>query len=101
MRIDLKTFGFKSGRALKDFVARRISAALAHGADQLRWVVVRLLDENGPRGGLDKVCRVELVYRHREPLLVTAVSSDYYTAVEAAARRAGRASNRLLERQRF
>jgi putative sigma-54 modulation protein len=101
MKIDLKTLGFRAGETLQSFVVRRISVALSHSADQLKRVIVRLADENGPRGGLDKLCRVELVYRHGLPQVVAAVSTDYYSAVEAAARRAGRASDRLLERHRF
>ncbi len=99
MRIHLATHGFQAGQALLDHTLRRVSAALSHFADQVVRVVVRVEDTNGPRGGLDKCCSITLQVPHLSPVVVAAVSPDYYDAVDRAARRAGRAARRAFERR--
>jgi hypothetical protein len=98
MRIELKALGFQSGIALKDFVIRKLSAALAHGAKEVKRVIVRLSDLNGPKGGVDKECRVELVFHRGQPQMVAATANDYFSAVHLAARRAGRISLQVQRR---
>lgn len=101
MRILLKSLGFHIGESLQHYVTRRLQAALSHWSDRLGRVVVRISDENGPRGGLDKACSIQLDLPRREPVLVTAVSSDYYSAVDLAVRRAGRVASRTFNRREF
>lgn len=100
MKVHLKAMGFRAGEAIQEHVLRRISAALAHWADQVHRVVVRLSDNNGPRGGVDKSCSIQLEGPMGIPVVVTAVSPDFYTSVDLAARRAGRAAQRVFDRQR-
>jgi hypothetical protein len=84
---------------LRQHVRRRLHATLSHWAGRLVRVVVRFADENGLRGGLDKVCSIQLEVLRQEPVLVTAVSSDYFSAVDMAVRRAGRAATNLFDRR--
>ena len=99
MRILLKPLGFNAGAALNGHVALRLNGALAHWADRLGRVVVRIVDANGPRGGLDKVCSIQVLVPNRTFVAVTAVASDYYAAVDLAVRRACRAVARALGRR--
>ncbi len=101
MRILLKSLGFNVEESFRQHVARRLQAALSHWTDRLGRVVVRLVDANGPRGGLDKTCSVHLEVLRGEPVVVTAVSSDYYSAVDLAIRRAGRLASRTFERRPY
>jgi hypothetical protein len=64
-------------------------------------VVVRIADANGPRGGPDKVCSIQLDVPRHEPVVVTAVSSDYFSAVDMAVRRAGRAAAHVFDRRPY
>lgn len=99
MRILLKFLGFNPGETLREHVFRRLQAVLAHWSDRLGRVVVRIVDVNGPRGGLDKSCSIQLEVPRRAPVVVSAVSSDYYAAVDQAAHRAGHVAVRLFHRR--
>jgi len=101
MRILLKAQGFPTGETLRQHVVRRLHATLSHWAGRLARVVVRLADENGPRGGPDKVCSIQLDVLRQEPVVVTAVSSDYFSAVDLAVRRAGRAASNRFDRRPY
>jgi len=101
MRILLKSLGFGAGETFRQHVTRRLQAALSHWTDRLGRVVVRLVDANGPRGCLDKTCSIHLEVFRGEPVVVTAISSDYYSAVDLAVRRAGRAASRTFERRPY
>ena len=101
MRIHVKALGFQTGAVLERHVLRRVQAALSHVAGQLGRVVVRILDANGPRGGLDKTCSIQLATPGRPVLVVSAVADDYYAAVDLASRRVGRAASRMLQRRPY
>lgn len=59
---------------------------------------VSLMDQNGPRGGLDKRCRIE-VDGGREPEVVTEEThADLHAAINRATERTGRSFARALER---
>lgn len=99
MRVVLKPLGFNPGAALRRHVSLKVCAALAHWTERLGHVVVRVADANGPRGGLDKVCSIHLRVPRRSFVVVTAVASDYYAAVDLAVGRACRAVARAFERR--
>lgn len=98
MRVFLKPLGFNPGATLRRYVSLKVSAALARWTGRLAQVVVRVADVNGPRGGLDKVCSIHLLVPHRSFVVVTAVASDYYAAVDLAVSRACRAAARAFDR---
>ena len=54
-----------------------------HGA--VAQVRVRLEDINGPDGGVDKRCRVEVAVIGQEPVAVTATARSWQSSIEAAA----------------
>lgn len=98
MKIEIKSTGFSTTEALREHVGRRLGNALARRADGIQRVVVRMSDENGPRGGIDKRCRIEVVLRGHSPQVAEAVAGDLYAAIDAASRRLGRAVDRSFER---
>lgn len=61
MRIQLLTSSFRLSRSLKSFVRMNATLALSPFEERLRLVIVRLSDINGPRGGNDKRCHVQLI----------------------------------------
>ncbi len=71
---------------------------------RLHWMVARarvhLDDVNGPRGGVDKRCRIELQASAAEPVVVTSLATDWRRALDAALARAARALLRLFRRER-
>jgi hypothetical protein len=71
---------------------------------RLQWLVpsarIRLSDLNGPRGGVDKRCQVELHTAGAGTVVVTAVASHWPAALDRALARAGRALLRAWRRAR-
>jgi hypothetical protein len=71
---------------------------------RLTWLVPRakvlLSDINGPRGGLDKRCQVELRTDGDRSVVITSIARDWRTALDSALARAARALVRLLHRGR-
>jgi ribosome-associated translation inhibitor RaiA len=75
---------------LREVAARRVDFVLR----RLNWLVatvrVRFADENGPRGGIDKRCRIELATPGKPTVVATSKASEWRGAFELALARAAR-----------
>ena len=75
---------------LRDLAERRVRFVLR----RLGWLVpraeVQMSDVNGPRGGLDKRCQVELRTDGAGSVVVTSLAGDWRTALDNALARAMR-----------
>ena len=100
MRIDIQTSEFSLTDGLREYTERRLQYALSWASDDLRKVVVRLSDINGPRGGNDKRCRIQVPFRGGADVVIEDTESDLYLAIDRAADRAERAVARRMERIR-
>lgn len=100
MKILVRFHGLQASSALGEHARRRASARLGRFRDQLSRVVIRLGDVNGPRGGVDKRCQIEVQGRRIEPAALEQMSSDPYTAVDRALERVARSVGRRLSRSR-
>jgi len=100
MNIDVQSLGFPITLALADHARRRLRFALTRHNDRIRRVDVRLGDENGPRGGVDKFCRIR-VYLIDAPVAVIAdIGSDLYGVIDRTVDRVGRVVVKRLDRSR-
>lgn len=86
--------------ALADHVRRRLGFALGPYGERMQRVSVRLGDENGPRGGVDKFCRIHVHLAGAPAALAEDVGADLYAAIDRAADRIGRVVGRRLDRTR-
>jgi ribosome-associated translation inhibitor RaiA len=100
MRIEIHHANMRRSDALGETVERRIADALGRLAHRIRDVSVWIADINGPRGGHDKSCRIQVRLAHGPALVVDHVSADPYTAASGAVDRAGRAVQRRIDRKR-
>lgn len=75
---------------LRDLTERRVRFVLR----RLTWLVphaeVQMSDVNGPRGGIDKRCQVELRTDSAGSVVVACVATDWRTALDNALARAAR-----------
>lgn len=99
-RISVQSRRFPLDRPLRLAVPRILSAALSQFARRLRAVHVWLEDVNGPRGGVDIRCRIELALRPRGRIVVSSLAPNGYVAVADAASRAGKMINSRIDRAR-
>ena len=99
MTIDIRGAAIAPTPAVLEYVVRRIQSALGRLEANVRGVVVRLGDANGPRGGIDKTCRV-LARMRRGTVVIDEVDRDLYVAIDRAADRLRRAAVRVIDRHR-
>ncbi len=100
MNIDIQTSGISASAGLRRFVRRRVDFAFSTRSDQIVRILVRLADVNGPRGGDDKSCLVQVRIPGQPDVIVENVESNLYVAIHRAIDRAGWTTARKLERQR-
>ena len=83
---------------LRDLTERRVRFVLR----RLGWLVpraeVQMSDVNGPRGGIDKRCQVELRTDGAGSVVVASVASDWRAALNTALAKAARFLMRALRR---
>ena len=99
MHVDTQTREFSLTAGLHDYLRRRIEFALGRYRDAIRRVTVRLRDLNGPRGGADKQCQLQVELAGQPALVISDTDPDLYVAIGRAAKRADRQVARRLGRR--
>jgi len=97
-RLELRTGGEELEPGLNDWVYDRIGRQLGKYATQIERVQVRFGDENGPKGGNDKVCMVHVILSKLPPVVVEMRGDTQREAFDLAANRAERATRRSMEK---
>lgn len=100
MKIDIQARNFSLTNALHEYIQRRLGFALSSRDEYIQRVMVRLSDINGPRGGKDKCCHIQVVLPQLADVVIEDVELDMYVAIDRATDRAGRTVSRKLSRQR-
>lgn len=96
MLIEIHCRDFVLTDALQEHVLKRLGFTLSRASSHVRRVDVTLADLNGPRGGIDKRCLVQIRLDGQQPVVVQDIQSDLYSAIDRAAGRAGRTVMRRL-----
>ena len=99
MQIDIQTRNFSLTDALRSHAERRLRFALTCCDDHIQRVVMRLSDINGPRGGADKLCHLQVVLDGLPDVVVEDIEADLYIAIDRATDRAERTLLRKIDRQ--
>ena len=85
---------------LRTLAERRVRQALKRLAWLVPRVRVHLSDINGPRGGIDKRCQVELMTDSGQPIVVTSLARDWFSALQSALARAAQSLLHNWQRSR-
>ena len=101
MNVDIQSLGFPITVALSDHTTRRLRFGLTRHSDRIQRVVVRLGDKNGPRGGVDKFCRIQVYLIDAPVAVVEDIGVDMYAVIDRAADRVGRVVVKHLDRSRI
>jgi len=99
MQINIQARSFSLTNALKNHIQRRLRFALTSSTGHIQRVIVRLSDINGPRGGSDKRCHIQVVLNGLPDVVIEDTESDLYLAISRAAGRASRNVARRFRRQ--
>ena len=100
MRLTIHANGFLLTEALRAHTEQRIAIALGWAGQHMRKLAVSLSDINGPRGGVDKRCRIHVQLGAGREVIIEDTEDDLYDAINRAAERADRAVLRQIQRNR-
>lgn len=97
MRMLIRTSGGWPPAAI-ELVRTRLEFALGRFTGRVRSLRVTLKDLNGPRGGLDKHCRIAIrLDRPARLIVIEDVDSEPEAAISRAAERAARTVTRAID----
>ena len=97
MELFIRARGFEVDRETRDMIVRRTRFALDAFGARIASVAVFLVDLNGPRGGVDKLCQVNI---RTEGLGQLAVIEQGQTVAGAVNRALRTAKHRVAEEVR-
>ena len=100
MHIDIQARGFELTEGLREHTYRRLKFATDWALDEVRTVKVRLSNVNGPRGGEDKHCLIQIPLSGRQQILVHDTETDMYVAIDRAIGRVEHLLSKRIGRKR-
>ena len=100
MRMTIQANGFEMTAALRAYTEQRLASALGWAREHMHKLAVSLSDINGPRGGVDKRCKIQVQLGGGREVIIEDTEADLYAAIDRAADRADRAVVRQVERTR-
>ena len=101
MQILFRSKGLPNVNQVRDHTRRRLQFALGRFQDAVASVRVSVEDVNGPKGGVDKHCRLRVtLVEGGPPILAEGWDEEVPAAVDAAAQRLTRSVTRALSRRR-
>ena len=86
------------GSQLRDLSVERVRFALRRLTALVPWAKVQFSDVNGPRGGVDKRCQVELKTEGAGTVVIASLARDWRTALDRSLARATRVVKRGMQR---
>jgi putative sigma-54 modulation protein len=88
MNIDIQARGFELTEGLREHTYRRLKFATDWAMDDVKTIKVRLSDINGPRGGADKHCLIQIPMAKKQQIVIHDTEADLYIAIDKAIKRA-------------
>lgn len=100
MTLEIRTHQVALHPILRSKIEERVLWSLGRFADRATKVCVKLTDINGPRGGVDKHCRIEVTVRGQKPLMIEDYDAELLPVVGKVTERLRLALARASERAR-
>lgn len=86
------------GSQMRDLSVERVRFTLRRLSGLVPRAKVQFSDVNGPRGGVDKRCQVELSTEAAGTVVIASLARDWRTALDRSLRRATRVLTRSMQR---
>lgn len=100
MQVDIQTTGFLLTDSIKNYTIAHMRFALNRNDALIMRTRVWLADINGPRGGVDKRCQIELKLAGQNNIVIEDIEADLYVAIDRASERCMRTLARRITRSR-
>ena len=88
MQLSIRTRSVELTDDFRDLVTKRMQLALDTFGDRIENTFVYLMDLNGPRGGVDKLCQITIHVHRAGDVVVRETGGTLAAALNRAARRA-------------
>jgi ribosomal subunit interface protein len=89
MQVEIRGRDLEVTDALRNFTERRLQVALDRFWDRIEGIEASVADLNGPRGGIDKECRLRALLVRGGEVVARATDADSYSAIVQAVHRLG------------
>ena len=99
MKTDINFRSLKADSATKKHIDRRLSFALARSEHMIQSAAVTISDINGPKGGVDKQCRVVIKAAGVPRIVISEKQAAMGLAIDRAISRASQSLARHLKRK--
>jgi hypothetical protein len=86
------------GSQMRNLSVERVRFALRRLGTMVRRAKVQFYDVNGPRGGVDKRCQLELSTQAAGTVVIASLARDWRTALDLSLGRATQVLTRRLQR---
>jgi len=100
MELVVKARNLVESSKLRHYVQKRLSFAFDRHENYILRVEVRLEDINGPKGGKDKQCKIQIILNGFGNVNVAHLDSDIHSAIDKAATKAFRSIASRIERRK-
>jgi ribosomal subunit interface protein len=100
MELEIRGQNMRVGDRLHEQVERQMNFALGQFESWISAATVHLEDVNGPKGGIDKQCRVLVNLKGGKTLKVEDLDADIGIAINRAADRVGQVVGREVDKRR-
>lgn len=100
MKLEIRTRRVRLDEELRNLIATRVETALDRFAGRIQRVRFQVDDVNGPKGGVDKACRIEVIGRRQWSVFLEDQDSDLRAAVDRLTDRAQRAVRRTMKKMK-
>jgi len=99
MQIEIQARDFTVTESMGAYIEQRLNFLLNNKYDQIKRIRVCLSDINGPRGGVDMRCQIQISLPRLKDIVIEDTETDLYIAIDKATERATRTVGRRLARQ--
>jgi putative sigma-54 modulation protein len=99
MQFDIRRQGIELDDEAKARLERRLDFALGRLGRHIMRVWVHMADENGPKGGVGKRCRILVRLQHLPDILVEDRDADVNVLIDRTVNRTGLSVRRELDKR--
>lgn len=97
----IRALGANLSKDTRAEIRNKLNRKLGKFAKAIERVSVRVKDINGPRGGIDQVCRIKVVLSNLSSVVFEAQDASLDVAIGSALTGIERAARRSLQRRRM
>jgi len=98
MKTHIHAKGFDLTDGIRSHIDKRIHLSLSRMQEHIISIEVHLADINGPKGGIDKQCKVLIHSKNITSITIRGTKDDLYEAIDHAINRASHSLVRKVSR---